>query len=232
MSHEATLIYSESLLREAVFEFWRRSIGMGFILMLVALTVVLGVLVALGAPIWIIVTLAVLLVLAVEGQMRMLAPRLLAERLPSLHGNVAVGFRGERQDRLDRVEVALELRHALRDTRLVDHEVEVLEERDFLFGLPCNALAAVAELPEQRAERRELLVGVGIVAIDKTPDGVALKFREKAKISPEKLGEYVTSHTGAVFTPNGVLRLVLTEDEQDNVLDVARDVLLQLRTSD
>jgi len=64
MSHEATLIYSESLLREAVFGFWRRSIGMGFILMLVALTVVLGVLVALGAPIWIIVTLAVLLVLA------------------------------------------------------------------------------------------------------------------------------------------------------------------------
>ena len=64
MSHEATLIYSESLLREAVFGFWRRSIGMGFILMLVALAVVLGVLVALGAPLWIIVTLAVLLVLA------------------------------------------------------------------------------------------------------------------------------------------------------------------------
>ena len=64
MAHEATLIYSESLLREAVFGFWRRSIGMGFILMLVALTVVLGVLVALGAPVWIMVTLAVLLVLA------------------------------------------------------------------------------------------------------------------------------------------------------------------------
>ena len=64
MAHEATLIYSESLLREAVFGFWRRSIGMGFILMLVALVVVLGLLVALGAPVWIIVTLAVLLVLA------------------------------------------------------------------------------------------------------------------------------------------------------------------------
>jgi hypothetical protein len=64
MSHEATLIYSESLLREAVFGFWRRSIGMGFILMLVALVVVLGVLVAFGAPVWIIVTLAVLFVLA------------------------------------------------------------------------------------------------------------------------------------------------------------------------
>jgi YcxB-like protein len=64
MSHEATLIYSESLLREAVFGFWRRSIGMGFILMLVALVVVLGVLVAFGAPVWIIMTLAVLFVLA------------------------------------------------------------------------------------------------------------------------------------------------------------------------
>jgi hypothetical protein len=35
-----------------------------------------------------------------------------------------------------------------------------------------------------------------------------------------------------VFTPNGVLRLVLTEDQQDDVLDVARGVLLRLRASD
>ena len=65
MSHETILIYSESLLREAVFGFWRRSVGMGFLLMLVALVVVLGVLVVLGAPLWILVTLSVLLVLAV-----------------------------------------------------------------------------------------------------------------------------------------------------------------------
>jgi transcription-repair coupling factor (superfamily II helicase) len=73
---------------------------------------------------------------------------------------------------------------------------------------------------------------LGIVSIDKTPDGVAIKFNEKARISPEKLGEYVTGHEGAIFTPNGVLRLVLAEDQQDNVLDVVRDVLLQLRASD
>ncbi len=42
----------------------------------------------------------------------------------------------------------------------------------------------------------------------------------------------MTGREGAVFTPAGVLRLVLTEDEQDNVLDVARGVLLQLRASD
>ena len=82
------------------------------------------------------------------------------------------------------------------------------------------------------ARLRKLSEDLGIVSIDKTPDGVAIKFNEKARISPEKLGEYITSHEGAVFTPNGVLRLVLTEDEQDNVLEVARDVLLRLRTSD
>jgi hypothetical protein len=35
-----------------------------------------------------------------------------------------------------------------------------------------------------------------------------------------------------VFTPNGVLRLVLTEDEQDNVLEFARGVLLQIMVTD
>ena len=82
------------------------------------------------------------------------------------------------------------------------------------------------------ARLRRLAEELGIVSIDKTPDGIAIKFSEKARISPEKLGGYVKSHEGAVFTPSGVLRLVLTEDQQDNVLDVARDVLLQLRASD
>ncbi len=82
------------------------------------------------------------------------------------------------------------------------------------------------------ARLRKLSEELGVVSIDKTPDGAAIKFNEKARISPEKLGEYVTGHEGSVFTPNGVLRLVLTEEQQDNVLDVVRDVLLQLRTSD
>jgi transcription-repair coupling factor (superfamily II helicase) len=82
------------------------------------------------------------------------------------------------------------------------------------------------------ARLRKLSEELGVVSIDKTPDGAAIKFNEKARISPEKLGEYVTGHEGTVFTPNGVLRLVLTEEQQDNVLDVVRDVLLQLRTSD
>jgi transcription-repair coupling factor (superfamily II helicase) len=82
------------------------------------------------------------------------------------------------------------------------------------------------------ARLRRLAEELGLLSIDRTPDGVAIKFSEKARISPEKLAQYISSHEGTTFTPNGVLRLVLTEDEQDNVLDVARDVLLGLRASD
>ena len=59
-----------------------------------------------------------------------------------------------------------------------------------------------------------------------------MKFSEKARVSPDKLRQFMASREGAVFTPTGVLRLVLSEDEQDNVLDVAHGVLLQLRASD
>ncbi|THJ24076.1 MAG: YcxB family protein [Nitrospira sp. CG24E] len=64
MPHEATLIYSESLLRQAVFAFWRRSVGLGFILMLVVLAAILVGIIALGASLWLIVTLAVILAIA------------------------------------------------------------------------------------------------------------------------------------------------------------------------
>jgi transcription-repair coupling factor (superfamily II helicase) len=90
---------------------------------------------------------------------------------------------------------------------------------------PVDRLFAYARL-------RRVSEELGIVSIDKTPDGVAIKFSEKARISPEKLGEFVSNNPGAVFTPNGVLRLVLTEDDQDNVLDLARSVLLRIRASD
>ncbi len=99
------------------------------------------------------------------------------------------------------------------------------EDRYGRIPLPVDRLFAYARL-------RRLAEELALVSIDKTPDGAAIKFSEKARISPEKLRHFVTEHKGAVFTPNGVLRLVLTEDEQDNVLDITRAVLLQLRASD
>ena len=82
------------------------------------------------------------------------------------------------------------------------------------------------------ARLRRLAEEIGLLSIDKTADGVALKFSEKTRISPDKLREFVSGRADTVFTPAGVLRLTLTEDEQDDVLDATRAVLLQLCASD
>jgi transcription-repair coupling factor (superfamily II helicase) len=82
------------------------------------------------------------------------------------------------------------------------------------------------------ARLRRLAEEVGILSIDKTPDGVAVKFSEKARISPEKLGDFISSTPGATFTPAGVLKLMFSEEQQDEVLKEVRGVLLQLQPSD
>ena len=75
---------------------------------------------------------------------------------------------------------------------------------------------------------RRLAEELGVLSIDKTPDGVALKFSEKARISPEKLAAFVNAREGRVFSPTGVLKLNLNDDEQDYVLDTARGVLREI----
>ncbi len=79
---------------------------------------------------------------------------------------------------------------------------------------------------------RRLSEETGVISIDKTADGVAVKFSEKARVSPERLTEFIGAQEGRVFTPTGVLRIPLTEDERDNVLDVVRGVLVELRQKD
>jgi len=61
MPHEATLIYSTTLLRQAVFAFWRRSVGLSFFVALLIAALGLVVLVALGQSSWIIGGLATVL---------------------------------------------------------------------------------------------------------------------------------------------------------------------------
>jgi len=79
------------------------------------------------------------------------------------------------------------------------------------------------------ARLRRLAEDVGVLSIDKTADGVVLKFSENARISPDKLGLFVSSRDGRLFTPNGVLRLNLNDAEQDQVLETVRGALLELR---
>ena len=75
---------------------------------------------------------------------------------------------------------------------------------------------------------RRLAEDVGLLSIDKTTDGVALKFSEKARVSPEKLTAFVKAREGRVFTPTGVLKLNLNDDEHDHLLDTVRGALLEI----
>ncbi len=82
------------------------------------------------------------------------------------------------------------------------------------------------------ARLRRLAEEVGVISIDKTADGMAIKFGEKARISPEKLRVLVSTRAHATFTPSGVLRLDLSDEEADGALRVARETLLELRAED
>jgi transcription-repair coupling factor (superfamily II helicase) len=79
---------------------------------------------------------------------------------------------------------------------------------------------------------RRLAENLAVLSIDKTAEGVALKFGEKARVSPEKLAVFINRSTGREFTPTGVLKLSLNDDEQDNLLDTVRGVLMELRLED
>ena len=80
------------------------------------------------------------------------------------------------------------------------------------------------------ARLRQSAEEVGVISIDRAPGGIAIKLSEKARVAPEKLMEMIDVREGVTFTPSGVLRLELSEDERDEVLAVARRVLLQIRS--
>jgi len=79
---------------------------------------------------------------------------------------------------------------------------------------------------------RRLAEDVGVLSIDRTPTGVAVKLTEKSRVSPEKLMAFVSGSTGASFTPSGILKLDLAENEREEVIVTARRVLLEIRNTD
>jgi len=82
------------------------------------------------------------------------------------------------------------------------------------------------------ARLRRLAAEIGVLSIDRTPQGIALKFSEKARISPAKLAEFIGKRDGASFAPTGVLRVSLSDEESDEVLHIAHATLLELRAND
>jgi transcription-repair coupling factor (superfamily II helicase) len=94
-------------------------------------------------------------------------------------------------------------------------------------------LPAAVERLFDYARLRRLAEEVGVISIDRTAmAGIAIKLGEKARVAPEKLMALVARRENASFTPNGVLRLDLNEEEAEGALETARGVLLEIRAED
>jgi transcription-repair coupling factor (superfamily II helicase) len=116
--------------------------------------------------------------------------------------------------------------------------VSSARDEEALSGIRAEIEDRYGRLPESverlfaYARLRRLAEEIGVISIDKTPGGIAVKLSEKARVAPEKLLAIVAEREGATFSPSGVLRLELGEEELDYVLETARRVLLELRAAD
>ncbi len=61
-----------------------------------------------------------------------------------------------------------------------------------------------------------------VVSVDKTKEGLAIKLGENARVAPEKLMRFLSETEGASFSPSGVLKVLITEE---NLIEAARKVL-------
>ncbi len=73
---------------------------------------------------------------------------------------------------------------------------------------------------------RKLAESMAIVSIDKTADGIAIKLGETARVSPDKLMQYLGENDGANFSPSGILRVGA---ETEDPIAVAKDTLERIR---
>ncbi|HYX40874.1 MAG TPA: TRCF domain-containing protein, partial [Pyrinomonadaceae bacterium] len=82
------------------------------------------------------------------------------------------------------------------------------------------------------ARLRRTAEQTGVISLDRTPQGLAIKLSERARVAPEKLMALINERTGATFTPSGVLRVELSADEQAQLIETARELLLRLQPAE
>ena len=87
-----------------------------------------------------------------------------------------------------------------------------------------GALPLSAQNLFEYARLRRAAEKMGIVSIDKAADGIAIKLGETAKVSPERLMQFLSENEGSTFSPSGILRV----PAEGNVLELGRRILEQI----
>jgi transcription-repair coupling factor (superfamily II helicase) len=104
-----------------------------------------------------------------------------------------------------------------------DEALEIIRrETEDRYGRPPESVERLFAYARLRRTAEE----TGVVAIDRTPTGLAFKMKETARVSPDKLLALVGKGEGATFSPSGVLKV---ETKGDGLIDKARGVLLDIR---
>ncbi len=153
-------------------------------------------------------------------------------------------LRGEQVEDETSVTINLGVNVAIPETYISDMGQRLRTYKRVSSARDEDALAAIRTETEDRygripesvddlfayARLRQAAEDVGVISIDRAPGGIAIKLSEKARVAPEKLMEMVRVREGASFAPSGVLRLELSQAEREEVLAIARRVLLQIRS--
>ncbi|MGB8510442.1 MAG: transcription-repair coupling factor, partial [Pyrinomonadaceae bacterium] len=81
------------------------------------------------------------------------------------------------------------------------------------------------------ARLRRTAEAMGVISIDRTPTGLAVKLRESARVAPDKLLALVGKGDGVTFSPAGVLRVEASGEEGagEELIGTAHRVLLEIR---
>jgi len=152
-------------------------------------------------------------------------------------------LRGEQIEDETTVSINLAVDVAIPDSYITDMGQRLRTYKRVSSARDEEALAAIRTETEDRygrvpravedlfdyARLRQTAESVGVISIDRTREGIAIKLAEKARVAPEKLLELISNRERASFAPSGVLRLELDEQDKNQVLAVARRVLLQIR---
>ena len=69
---------------------------------------------------------------------------------------------------------------------------------------------------------RKMAERMAIVSIDRTADGIAIKLGESARVSPDKLMQFLGETEGSIFSPSGILRVAV---ETANPMQTAKNCL-------
>ena len=99
---------------------------------------------------------------------------------------------------------------------------ELLEELTDRFGRPPNTVLSLLDLVDLKRAAEALRVQ----AISATGGQLVFRLRRDARIDVDRLIRYVSTRTGATFSPTGVLTLELPAGQ--SVVDAARAVLAEL----